>query len=709
MASSPAKLRTALPPLALAAALGCGANTAPILQPIPNQDAAVGLELAVIIRATDADGDSLSYSFDAPELPGLDKRMPPATLGADPDGTVVFRWIPSASDSRPDPYEFDFTISDGKAAIRQAVLVTVHDQGAGGAPVFVKPIGSGTTLLLDSNPCLMLPIEVSDTDSTSVMIAEEDPHITGAQLMASGPFTATWTWCPTAAQVQSQDRFYLHLSADDGGNAKTLKIPPYLIVVVSSGKGNNCPGSPPVIIHTPPGPQATVNDLKIDFGASDDVGLKSTPILYFSTTDPGPTPDLSTMMPAVTLRVGGDAQNGAYEGTIPNPVASAPPGTTATIYYLFTARDNDDPTGGCNHTAILPDSGAFNLTVTNAGSGGLPPCEPCSSDSQCGGVADNCITIGASQRCAVACGSGGSCPSGYVCTSAAVISSSGASAKQCVPQSGSCASTVACADDLLEDNDSMSSIPNATAAALPGDSYPDLMMCPLPSGEGVDEDWFGLPVSEEGEIAVSIASNATTDLDLELYDAAGNLLDYSLSLTSNEKVRSCVQANAGTLYARVFSLDTAPEPAPYALSVQHTPMTCACQPDANEPDDNASEAYPFGRPTTPQTITDLTICPGNSDFFAVTLDAGDQIVVDLTFTQVDANGDLDIHFFSTDGKTDLTPCSPTQTGCMINNGQGYESNEHFTWSVSTAGTYYVVVRGYDSADTNAYAITVQVQ
>ncbi len=83
----------------------------------------------------------------------------------------------------------------------------------------------------------------------------------------------------------------------------------------------------------------------------------------------------------------------------------------------------------------------------------------------------------------------------------------------------------------------------------------------------------------------------------------------------------------------------------------------------------------------------------------------------LTFTQVDSNGDLDIHLFAPGGTTDLTPCSPSHTACLFSNGQGASSNEHFEWTVASgqAGTYYVVVQGYDSLDTNPYAVAVTVK
>ncbi len=160
-------------------------------------------------------------------------------------------------------------------------------------PTVVKPIGSGTTLDLDSNPCLQLPVEVADTDSTMVTIAQEEPLIDGATLDQAGAFDATWKWCPTAAQLNGQDRFYLHLSADDGSGQKTIKDP-YLIVVIGTGSGQTCPGAAPQITTATPLPSQTTSmgSLRRADGhrrrRSDEP-----PLLYWSTTDPGMSPDVA--------------------------------------------------------------------------------------------------------------------------------------------------------------------------------------------------------------------------------------------------------------------------------------------------------------------------------------------------------------------------------------------------------------------------------
>jgi len=690
----------------------CGANSAPQLDQMDEQIAAVGQELTIQLRASDADNDEIRYDYNCAELVDLAARPLGPSIESFQNGLALFRWIPQADDVRPEPYQFDFIVSDGKSESRRSTSITVRSQGGSGAPVFVRPIGSGTTLELDNNPCVELAIEVLDTDSTSTELGQEAPLIEGATLEKTGPFTGLWQWCPSPEQLQVQDRFYLRLSADDGENPKTVKLPPYLIVVVGSGKGDNCPGTGPVITHTAMSDQNTVQDLKIAFSVTDDQGLKSTPLLYWASTDPGSPPSLSAMTPVMTTRKSGDALSGTYEGVIPNPVASSPSGTQKTLYYQLVARDNDDPTGGCNHTRFEPDLDRHEFVVTNTGGeGGLAACAACTSDTQCGDASDHCITIGGALRCGVACTGSGGCPAGYTCTAAAVTSIDGTSAKQCIPTAGSCAATQSCTDDSFEQNDGMNTITNTAAQSLAPMSYPNLMLCPLPSGDQVDEDWFGIPVTQEGKIEVVLTSSATTDIDLTLVGEDGALLDASLSFSSNETVSACVRAGAGKLYARVYSPSTTPSGSPYSLTLTKTAMTCACQPDAREPDDLAGQATPLGRPTAPRGFLNLSLCPNNSDWFATTLNAGDTLVVDLVFNQLDFNGDLDIHLFRADAVTDLFPCSPSQPGCAVNNGQSADSDEHMEWTVPAGqgGIYYVVVRGYDATDTNSYSMTVRVQ
>jgi hypothetical protein len=140
------------------------------------------------------------------------------------------------------------------------------------------------------------------------------------------------------------------------------------------------------------------------------------------------------------------------------------------------------------------------------------------------------------------------------------------------------------------------------------------------------------------------------------------------------------------------------------------PTFCA---DAAEP--NNSPTAVAGRLVTTQALSSqgyvqpgLTICPNDLDYFAVSLLAGERIVVDLQFLQRRPSEDLDVHLRrkSLSGDVeDLTPCPP----CDATNGQGSSAGEHLDKTAASDGTYYVVVQGYRPADvSNRYDLRIRI-
>src|ERR1044071_1119739 len=141
-----------------------------------------------------------------------------------------------------------------------------------------------------------------------------------------------------------------------------------------------------------------------------------------------------------------------------------PAGTRQTLYYVFVANDNDDTAGTCNHTTT---SQVYMMTVTPTGTANLPICAAFTSDAQCG-TGDECVRMGSSGAsfCLQACGAG--CPTGYTCSTTPVTSVDGASAPQCVPQSGTCQEApTTCTDDSWEANDTLNQA-TANPALTPG-------------------------------------------------------------------------------------------------------------------------------------------------------------------------------------------------------------------------------------------------
>jgi hypothetical protein len=663
--------------------------------------AQVGTELKIDLDGTDPEGDRLSYRFrTASELPQLEGR---ASLTVSPSGAGVFRWTPNASDVGE--HAFDFTASDGGNDTTVTITIDVRSAiGSATAPLFRQPLGSGTTVDLATRKCVDLTVVIEDQDTPELTIAMEEPLIEGATLTRTGGTTATFSWCPTKEQ-EAENRRTLVLSADDGENPKTIKN---YLVVLRSGGTTGCPGAGPVITHTPED-ATTIVGLTIDAQVTDDKGLKSAPLFYYALTPPGSPPDLSQMIQLDTLRISGTSTSGVYAAAVPNPVAALPAGTAKTLSYVFVADDDDDVTGTCDHTTTSP---VYQMTVTSSGAANQPICATCTSDAQCG-AGDLCVYQGSMGASYCLQGCAGGCPTGYACSASPLYSVDGASAMQCVPQSGSCEMpTGACVDDTNEDDDTRSQASaNAAAEGPLAAGLHDFVSCPKvnppSSGSQVDDDWFQIVTTADTRVDLWLYGGGESDLDLHLYRSDGTVLSRSTSLEADENIVKCLPA--GTYYVKVNGYDAVRSE--YLLDQLATPQACAtaCTDDAREDDDTYSQARPTAFPT--HTSTGNVTCPDDDDWYEVRLVTGQRLKLDLAFTQSNSLQDLDFHLYK--GFTDLWPCSPADpSSCDPARGQGATSNEHAEYTVPAgceAGCdYYVVVRGYDGS-TNSYGVTIAIQ
>ncbi|HSN28807.1 MAG TPA: Ig-like domain-containing protein [Kofleriaceae bacterium] len=661
---------------------------------LSDQVAQVGTELTIDLQGTDADGDRLSYDYRAADLTDLAGH---AQVTVSPSGEGVFRWTPLAADIGQ--HAFDFKVSDGSHTTTVTIDINVKSAiGSQTAPVFRQPLGTGTTIDLSKATCVDLDVVVEDQDTPMVKISQEEPAIEGATLKVVDGQTASWHWCPSRAQ-EGEDRYTLVLSADDGDNPKTIKN--YLVVLRGTGGGQSCPGAAPVITHTP-ADATTRLDLTPTATVSDDKGIKDMPLFYYSTTNPGATPDLSMMTQVSMSLASGDATSGQYTAVVPNPVASAAAGTQATLYYVIVADDDDDTMGSCDHTT---QSQVYSMTVTAGGSTTAGLCEACSADAQCGD-GNECVYVGSMGASYCLQGCGGGCAAGYTCSSGNIWSVDGAQAPQCVPESGSCSAPQgSCADDTWEVNDTRS---DASAnPTLAPDTY-DLISCPSTTSDTrANDDWFKIVVAADSRVDLQLAGNGETDLDLHLYHADGTVVTASTSHAADEEINTCLKA--ATYYVKVNGFGHARSE--YLMSYSTTAESCnaTCTDDSNEDDDTYSQARATTFPSF--SSTGNQICPNDDDWYKVSLYAGETMTVDLTFTQSTSDQDLDLHLYK--GSVDQWPCSPADPStCDVNHGQGASSNEHATFTApaecSSGCDYDVVVRGWNGS-TNAYGITIGIQ
>lgn len=669
---------------------GCGSddNNPPIIDPIPDRPASVGSELTIAIRATDPDGDAITFSYKADTDIGDRAQLLPGA-----GGTAVFKWVPIGADVGI--HAIDFFASDGKDKGRRQVNIDVKSAAGGaGTPVFLKPLGTGSTLDLSQKTELVLPIEIADADSSEVQIGQEPPLIEGATIEQTGPLSGNFRWTPTPAQIDGGELFTLLLSAYDGENPKVLKD---YLVVLQKGSKANCPGQGPVITHQP-SDQSTSLDLEITADVTDDKGLKYPPLLLYSDKAPGAEPDLGQMTQLTMESVSGDLKAGKWKASIPNPVATQPSGATADVHYLIVATDNDDEVGDCDHSVRSPTTGAHTMTVTNSGSaGGLKECAACSSDVQCGGPEDNCIYVASAKVCGLACVDDFDCPLSHECSTAPVLSVGGKTSKQCIPSSGKCGgTTTTCVDDSYEENDVLADVKNK--APIGTGAFP-LKSCPGAVFD--DEDWFPIYLSAQSTVTVSIAGGSSSNLDLMLTDSAGKVIQSSAKSGSQESITACLAA--GTYYFHVWAWSKAENSYTLTWSKQ-AGCAAACTDDSNEPDDNMTQARDADVTTTYKSLAQM-ICSNDDDWYKVDMYAGETLHATAKFTQTKSSEDLDLYLYDKNG-VKLTKCSESDPfSCDETNGASGNSNENLKWSITTAGVYYVVVHGWEGSS-NKYDMCI---
>jgi hypothetical protein len=672
----------------------CKGNQAPLLGKIADQRALVNQELALRVDGRDTDGDPVTWVVESASLGGLAGR---SRFDADRKG-ATFVWTPLISDIGD--HEVTVGLSDGEITTSRTFSVSVGVGEGSTSPVFVQPLGTGGTLDLARQACLEIPIAVTDPDTPGVTLGQGEPGIQGAELQQLSELEGTWSWCPTREQVGATDRYSLRLTADDFENPTVTKD---YLVVLRGGDGSDCPGEFPTVRHSPQD-WSWVSEVQVEADIDDDMGLKFEPLLYYTTSDPGPEPDVAQMIQVTMELRSGSMDDGTWVATIPNPVAGDRTGATADLWYLISAADNDDVEGLCDHTTLSPSEGAHRIEVTNTGEGGGGGeiCEPCSADVQCGGADDLCVNFAGGYHCFEECTDDDDCPGDHYCSFSTFTSIDGEQGRQCLPVSLSCegdpGGTVGgggCDDDRYEDNDS-----SWDAAYLSEGTYA-LVSCPDAFG-GDDEDWFEFDVFGDTEVEVLLDGGNASDLDLQLLDAFGGVLDRGETSSSFEAVAACVPS--GTYRLRVYAYGDGEEN-DYDLDLDLRSGSCpgTCNDDSYENDDSMGRATYADLDAYVWRAYDRQICSDDDDWYEVYLFAGEELHATLDFFQATADQDLDLWFVGPDG-TNYSDCTEADPyGCDALNGQSGNSDERMAWSINVEDYYYVVVHGWDGSE-NRYDI-----
>jgi hypothetical protein len=679
-------------------ALGLSACAGPgglALEPLEDRVGFVGSALVVPVEARGTAAPiRFGFETDAPDVcragrcrAGFDEVEP---------GRALLRWVPRESDVGR--WTFAVFATDGTTRATSRFEVEVRSSvGYAGLPRFVQPLGTGTTLEFGRRRCFELDVVVDDPDSRGVSISMVPPLLAGAELDERGAFTASFEWCPTPAQLRSGDHRRVLFAADDGDNPVTHKE---LLLVMRRDAKPDCDGAPPAL-EIVTAELGAGSDVVLTARAVAEDGLKHAPLVYYSTVRPAADPDLSRMTQLELELAEGDRFDGTWTVTIPNPVGELPDGASVPLHYLVSATANADDGAPCDFHAQAPATGSATIAVRAPDPShvaAVGPCAPCSSDAACETGA-RCVGMGTRGLtfCLSSCDDGTSCEGGGRCSDEPVRTLSGESVHACIPEGGSCETDPdGCGGDRFEPNDSFDLA--REAEPLPSGVHDGLSLCRL--GDDRDEDWYRIEVEREARLLADLRGGSRTDLDLALADDSGTVRELAESIRSEEAIAACVEP--GTHYLRVFGWGEGPND--YRLNVDARPTTCeaGCEPDRAEDDDDARHAR---RVTlSPEYVsTGNTICAGDDDWYAVRLEAGQTMAVELSFVQTAPTEDLDLHFYDS-RMEDWTPCSEADPSrCSAFQGQSIDSNEYYDVTVEEAGTYFLVVHGFDGSE-NDYDI-----
>jgi hypothetical protein len=237
-----------------------------------------------------------------------------------------------------------------------------------------------------------------------------------------------------------------------------------------------------------------------------------------------------------------------------------------------------------------------------------------------------------------------------------------------------------CVDDSFEENDTESA-----AAPVAAGFFPSLVTCPA------DDDYYEIPLAVGDTIDVALVfGDAEGDIDLELIDPFGTLVESSTTTTDDEAV-SHVATSAGIylIHVSLFA-DAGPlEGNTYDMDI--TVTLAPCVDDAFEENDTSAAAavVPGG------LTTGLQACPTDDDWYSVFLAIGDTIAVDALFTH--AEGDIDMELLDP-ALTEVDDSTSTSDDESVGPYVATAAGDHF-------------IRVFLSADSgsvagNAYALDV---
>jgi len=217
--------------------------------------------------------------------------------------------------------------------------------------------------------------------------------------------------------------------------------------------------------------------------------------------------------------------------------------------------------------------------------------------------------------------------------------------------------------------------------------------------ESENDDWFVFDLVDDAEwvhFAAIAFNHDQGDLDLALYDAEGDEVDYSSSTDDFEMIW-LEGLESGTYYLEIYGFDGAENP-DYALVIEaphemdHEDGTF--DPDQGEPNNSIETAWDLGELTGFDEIGPLSIHePGDEDWFrfetAATATSWDGAAIAFWHEE----GDLDLELFDTHGD-------------RVTDSYGIDDYEWVAMEGLPAGEYFLRVSGFEQSTNPDYWLTL---
>ena len=221
-----------------------------------------------------------------------------------------------------------------------------------------------------------------------------------------------------------------------------------------------------------------------------------------------------------------------------------------------------------------------------------------------------------------------------------------------------------------------------------GAGYADLTI-----SSSTDEDWIKFYLSTNGDETnyISLLNIVGGDLDLQLYNSAGSGIAYSNSTSNSERI-SLNGLNSGYYYARVYGYQGATGIYRFQLNV--TPRVTNDSYEGSSGNNTISTASTLSFSSSAGVINGLNIVSGDIDYYKFTLTAEGSSSNFIGINLTHANGDLDINLYDNSGNE-------------IAHSWTCSDKERINLNGYAAGTYYLMVKGYDGATGN-YSIVYNV-